>query len=222
MYEYVYILREDMAVRNTKRRQQAENTKAQIFTSALELLNEHSYDKITVRDIVNRARVSIGCFYKYYNSKLDVYYDTYHQADEYFDSEVAPALLGLGPAEAVLLYFDYYARYSFEITSLALTKLLYCSDNKSFERRSERGMRSVLEGVMRRGLESGELTAAGCASGAGLEIQAADMADFFLIAVRGLVYNWCSGDGAYDLRVEMSRYVSRLLRCFTRDCGGVQ
>lgn len=187
------------------RRQQAIDTKVHIFNTAVRLLEQQEFDSITVRDIVCAANVSVGCFYNYYSTKLDVYYETYFLADEYFDSTVSPALEGLDFEPAVYLYFDYYARYSFEITSLSLTKVLYNSKNKCFDRRLDRGMMPVLVQVVQRALDSGRLSC---------EESAQDIALFFLIAVRGQIYNWCTNDGSYDLREAMRKYVSKLLRAY--------
>lgn len=187
------------------RKQQAIDTKVHIFNTAVRMLERQEFDRITVRDIVRAANVSVGCFYNYYSSKLDVYYETYFLADEYFESTVAPALEGLDFESAVYLYFDYYARYSSEITSLSLTKVLYNSKNKCFDRKLDRGMTPVLVQVIQRALEHGELKS---------NESAGDIALFFLIAVRGQIYNWCTNDGAYNLREAMREFVSKLLRAY--------
>ena len=187
------------------RKQRAEATKRRIFDNALALLLERGYEKITVRDIVEAADVSIGSFYNYYESKLDVYYETYSVADEYFETVVAEELEGKGFAEQYFLFFDHYARYSSEVTGLSLTKLLYSSDNKSFDRGAEAGMHALLIRILREGLESGAIAA---------DRPAEELFQFFFIAARGLVYNWCTNDGGYDLRRAMAGYMGTLLRAF--------
>lgn len=193
-----------MAEKRLTRKEQAEQTKRHIFESALKLLEHREFEDIKVRDIVKAAGVSIGSFYNYYKSKLDVYYETYQLADEYFDEVVAPLLNQGTVRERILCFFDFYARYSSEITSLALTKILYNSNNKWFERESEIGMRPILTKLLQEGLEEEEFR---CSS------TADEIANFLLIAVRGLVYNWCTLDGGYDLREAVRRYVTTLLRC---------
>lgn len=187
------------------RRQQAIDTKLHIFNTAVRLLEQQEFDTITVRSIVRQANVSVGCFYNYYSSKLDVYYETYFLADEYFDSTVAPALKGLDFTQAVYLYFDFYARYSSEIAGLSLTRVLYNPKNKCFDRRLDKGMIPTLEHVIQLALENGTLKSGESAR---------DTALFFLIAVRGQIYNWCTNDGAYDLPTAMRKFVSRLLRAY--------
>lgn len=184
------------------RRQQARETKEHIFHTALKLLNERGFDAIKVRDIAEAAQVSVGSFYNYYSTKLDVFYETYQLADEYFVQTVAPSLTQSSARERILRFFDEYARYSSEITDISLTKVLYNSDNTCFNRVTERGMRQVLEEQVQHGLDTGEFD--------GRET-AREMADFLLIAARGLVYNWCTLDGSYPLRPAMARFAARLL-----------
>lgn len=194
-----------MAVQKKTRHQQAEETKRHIFDTALALLDSRGFESITVRDIVKEANVSIGSFYHYFSSKLDVYYETYHLADEYFDTVVKPTLAGKPLKEAILLYFDYYAKYSNEITGLALTKVLYNSQNKYFDRESETGMHKVLEDLLQQGIDRKELLS---------KEPACEIAQFFLTAVRGKIYNWCTNDGAYDLREGVREYVKKLLKIY--------
>lgn len=185
------------------RRQQARETKEHIFNTALRLLNERGFEDIKVRDIVEAAQVSIGSFYNYYSTKLDVFYETYQLADEYFVQTVAPSLIQDSARARILQFFDEYARYSSELTDISLTKILYNSDNTCFNRVTESGMRQVLEAQVQYGLDRGEL--------AGGET-AQEIAGFLLIAARGLVYNWCTRDGDYPLRPAMARFAARLLR----------
>lgn len=138
------------------RRQQAEETKRHIFEVALALLDRRAFEQIKVRDIVEAAQVSVGTFYNYYATKLDVYYETYQLADEYFEDVVAPALIQPTARERILYFFDEYARYSSEITDISLTKLLYNSNNKCFDRPSEQGIRRVLGEQVQQGLQAGE------------------------------------------------------------------
>lgn len=192
-------------IRKTTRRKQAEETKVQLFNTALQMLDEREFDDITVRDIVKAANVSIGTFYNYYATKIDVFYETYQLADEYFEDTVAGKLNQATVCEKILRFFDYYAKYSTEITNIKLTKLLYNANNKYFERHSEIGMFPILTKLMQEGLDNGELHSNDTAQ---------NMAHFFLIAVRGLVYNWCTHDGDYDLCQAMEEYVSLLLRIY--------
>lgn len=193
--------------RKKTRKQQAEETKRHIFDVALTLLNQRDFETITVRDIVEAAQVSVGTFYNYYATKLDVFYETYQLADEYFEETVEPKLTQKTVRARLLCFFDEYARYSSEVSDLSLTKLLFNANNKCFDRPGTYGMRRVLEKQVRLGLENGELRAR-----EGEDAEA--ISEFLMIATRGLVYNWCTRDGDYPLDKAMEGFVCRLLDAY--------
>ena len=192
-----------MGTENKSRRQlQAEQTKDRLFHAAVELLTEKDFDDITIRDIVARAQVSIGTFYNYYSSKMEVFYETYRIADHYFAETVAPLLAQGTALERIVAFFDCYAHYSSDLTDLRMTKLLYNPDNTLFSRDPHQGMVGVLLQILQQGLDEGTLVGGDSAE---------EIAEYLMVAVRGLVYNWCTRDGAYDLAAATQRFVWRLL-----------
>ena len=193
--------------KKTRRAEQAMQTRKKIFDAAFELLEMMPYEQITIKDIVNRANVSIGTYYLYFSTKMDVFYQTYVKADDYFVDIVAPMLTGPTARENMLIYFDQYAIYNSEYTSLRLTKLLYNSSNTYFLRRSEPGMLSVLREVIQKGLDNGELD----------NSMTAERIEIFLMdCIRGLVYNWCIRDGEFDLRKATQRQFNLLYRAIRK------
>ncbi len=188
------------------RKEQAEETKKFIFQTALELLGEKEFDKITVRDIVKKANVSIGTFYHYYSTKLDVYYETYIIADEYFETVVKPKINELTDTrEKLKLFFEYYAKYNCEITDITLTRVLYNSANKCFDRHSNIGMIPILVEILQEGLDNGSLQS---------EKTAEELAQFLMISIRGQIYHWCTNDGNYDLKEAVLEHLELLLKIF--------
>ncbi len=186
------------------RQEQGQITRRNLFDAAYSLLQEKDFKDITINDIVTRAGVSVGAFYLYYESKLDVYYQTYTLADAYFADEVAPRVTAGGTRERLLTFFNDYAHYNSDYTSIKLTKLLYNGDNRCFIREDNgRGMRAVLQTIVTYGLQTGELDG---------EMTREEICDFFMNAARGLVYDWCIRDGDFDLRQAMAAYVARLYK----------
>lgn len=181
----------------------SQQTKLNIFNAAVELLSEMDFDEITIRDIVSRANVSVGTFYNYYATKMEVFYETYQVADHYFNETVAQRLTQPTALERVYCFFDHYARYSSELTDMKMTRLLYNPDNPWFNRDPTGGMVGVLIDVLQDGLDSGEFSG----HGAG----ARELADYLMICVRGLIYNWCTKDGGYDLHTATRKLVERLM-----------
>lgn len=190
----------------TKRQLQAEQTKLNLFNAAVELLAERDFESITIRDIVERADVSIGTFYNYYSTKLEVFYETYQVADHYFTQVVEPQLTQPTCVERALFFFEHYAHYSSELTDRRMTRLLYSPDNPWFNRPQDNSLVTVLIRVLQGGLDSGELDGHGDG--------AREIANWMMISIRGLTYNWCTTGFAYDLVQATDWSVRRLLRAY--------
>ena len=195
----------DTTPKPTRRQLQAQETKRRLFSAAIRLLEERDYDQITIRDIVSLAGVSVGTFYLYFPSKLDVFYETYREADSYFEEKISPRLNLPTARENILLFFDCYARYNADVGGMKLSKLLYQPDNRYFSRQGEHGIPAVLTRAIEKGQASRELQR---------DVPAREICDFMMIAARGLVYNWCTRDAGYDLPKAMARYAPRLLAAF--------
>ncbi|MEL7567354.1 MAG: TetR/AcrR family transcriptional regulator [Dehalobacterium sp.] len=187
------------------RQKQAQNTKRRIFDAAVSLLDEKAFGQMKIRDIIKKADISIGTFYHYYTTKMDVFYETYHVADELFENEVAPKLTLCTVQDNIMLFFDYYAKYNSEFTDFRITKLLYNTDNKFFNRNTDYGIVAVLTRLVQLGIDHKELIS---------DPDAPAMANFLMIAARGLVYHWCTEDCTYDLPVAMQKFVLRLLKIY--------
>ena len=56
----------------TQRKQQALDTRRKIFNTALNLIKEKGFDKVSVDDICAACGVSKGAFYHHFKSKLDI------------------------------------------------------------------------------------------------------------------------------------------------------
>lgn len=188
-----------------KRQLQAVQTKDKLFFAADALLSEKDYEDITIRDIISRAGVSVGTFYHYFPTKLDVFYETYRIADHYFVEVVAPQLTKTTAYENILLFFDHYAHYSSDQTHPQLIYLLYNAKNPHFNRAPEHGMTGVLMQVIQQGIDAGEIHSAD---------SAAQIAEFLMVTLRGLVYNWATMHRSYDLPERMIWYLSRLLKAY--------
>lgn len=189
----------------SRRQLQAEQTKDKLFQTAVGLLAQKDFDEITIRDIVAGAKVSIGTFYNYYSNKMEVFYETYRVADHYFTETVAPLLTQPTAYQRILAFFEYYAHYSSDLTDMKMTRLLYNPDNTFFNRDPHQGMVGLLTALLQEGLDGEELTGADTAD---------EIAWYLMIAIRGLVYNWCTCGGDYNLTEATRKFAVRLLRAY--------
>ena len=195
-----------MASTKLTRKEQAAETKNLLFQTALQLLEQVPFEQITIRDIVKQAGVSIGTFYNYYATKLDVYYETYLIADEFFENTVKKEVALISDTLGKLrCYFDNYSRYNCEISGPALTRLLYNVDNHQFDRQTHTGMLPLLTGIIKEGLENGTLHS---------DLSPEEITEFLMIALRGQVYHWCTHDCSYDLPNKIAAQSELLLKIF--------
>lgn len=191
-----------MDKQKSKRQLQAEETKLKLFNTAIEILNKKDFDDIRIKDIVNTAEVSVGSFYKYYESKIDVFYHAYTIADMYFESKVSKELNKNCLVENLEIYFREYALFSSEISGLKLTKLIYNSSNTLINRDMTSGMLGQLTKIISAGMKNNEIN-----NTYSVEF----VVNYLMVSARGLVYNWCILEGNYSLEDKMQQYMQVII-----------
>ena len=72
--------------------QKGEQTRALILNTALELLEEHGYERTTMRAIAKKSGVSLGNAYHYFRSKEQLIQAFYHRTHEQHLAASLPAL----------------------------------------------------------------------------------------------------------------------------------
>lgn len=180
----------------TKRQQQAIETKNLIYNAAIELMDAEGFDNITIAEISEKAGVSVGSFYHYFQSKHDILAEIFHKGDEFFLENVAGQLKGETAREKVLEFFDYYARFNI-LTTVDTTQQLYNPKVKFFTV-EDRPMVSLLKTIITEGMAAGELKQ---------DREVFDTVKMLFIFARGIVFDWSLHDGDYDLREVMGDYM---------------
>ena len=184
----------------TKRQLQAIDTKNRIYNIAIDLIERKGFDNITIEEIAKKAGVSIGSFYHYFNSKLDILVEIYKIGDEFFLTQVRDKIKGPTSIEMIVEYFKYYAVLNVS-TGLDTAKQLYTANNKMFIKKG-RYMQALLQEIISEGQKNHEIIPTTTAE---------EITEFLFIAARGLVYDWCLHEGSYDLEERMQQYIQRLL-----------
>jgi AcrR family transcriptional regulator len=184
----------------TKRQEQALETKNRIYNAAIELMDREGFDNITIADISERAGVSVGAFYHHFDSKNDILAEIFHQADEYFSTQVASGLEKERVPEQIVEYFDHYAR--FNVTSgVEMTQQLFNPKIKFFIKEG-RPMLTILRDLVRRGQKNGEIR---------VDTSPKEIVRFLFVMARGVVFEWSLYDGGYDLEARMHECIARLV-----------
>jgi len=185
---------------NTKRQEQARETKNRIYTSAIELMEQEGFDNITIADISEKAGVSVGAFYHYFSSKNDILAEIFRQADEYFSTVVVNTLSETSVPEQIIEYFDHYAK--FNITSGVETTQQLFNPKIKFFIQEGRPMLEILHDLVRKGQENKEIRE---------DMEARDLVRYLFVMARGIVFEWSLYDGNYDLEARMHKYMQNLV-----------
>ena len=172
------------------REKKSDRTRQRLAAAAIAAMTERGYQGVTIRDICERAGVSIGSFYRYFDTKSDVLREMYETGDE------RPWM------ERVSAFIDKYARLNTD-TGLDAMRVLYNPENTWFTR--VRPMQQKLEALLAGAQNAGELTA---------EYSASELTELFFVCMRGICYEWCISGGTYDLEQRMHHQMALLLRGF--------
>ena len=180
----------------------AQKTRDHVLDISLELMKQHGYQNITVRDICSKADISVGTFYAYFPSKTDLFLDIYKKADDYFSETVAVKVSGDNAKERIKDFFRYYARLNKD-TGIDLIRVLYNPDNSWFSRK--RPMQRLLADIIAAGMARAELKT---------DLSESEMVDYLFTIARGCCYNWCIHAGKTDLEEQIVKYTDLALQAF--------
>jgi TetR/AcrR family fatty acid metabolism transcriptional regulator len=185
---------------NTMRQEQAQETKNRIYNSAIELMERDGFENMTIADISEKAGVSVGAFYHYFDSKNDILAEIFHRADEYFSTQVVTSLSKASIPEQIIEYFDYYAKFNIA-SGVETTQQLFNPKIKFFIMEG-RPMLEILKDLIRKGQANGEIRG---------DMDALELVMYLFIMARGVVFEWSLYDGEYDLQATMHRYMEKLV-----------
>jgi len=195
----------DMTKRTrTKRQEQAIETRNRIYNAAIELMDRKGFENLTIVDISEKAGVSVGAFYHYFESKNDILAEIFRKADDYFSNEVVLGKNGGSIPEQILEFFDHYAKFNV-MSGVEMTQQLFNPKVKFFVMKG-RPMLLMLEDLIRRGQQRGEIKA---------EAAPEEVVRFLFMMARGIVFDWSLHDGRYDLEATMHTNMAILVSTLT-------
>ncbi|NLK72276.1 MAG: TetR/AcrR family transcriptional regulator [Clostridiales bacterium] len=177
----------------------SDRTKAKIYNTAMNLFENRGYDNVSVHDICSKSSVSIGTFYYYFPSKIDLMLEISNQFDEVFENQLQEKGSDQTYFDYLLDFFDLYAICN-ERSGCGFSGKIIAYRNTHLGSRKyiKKPMYSKLLQIIERGQMAGEITKS---------FDAEFIMDTLLVSARGLVYNWCLHNGSYDLRVMMRKYM---------------
>lgn len=195
----------------TNRQAQAMETKKKIYNSANELFQKYGFGKVSVDDIVEKAGVSKGSFYVYFNSKNSLITDVVADYVKELDLDYK-SYLELFPADAKVS--EILLSLVDEITDILVGKIGYDLIKIVYEAQLDRTVNPVLivgynrdlykliAGIIDKGIHQGELKK-------GLNVETATK--YCVMTIRGATYEWCIRYPDYNFKKEVSEYFKILL-----------
>lgn len=192
-----------MEKKSTNRAKQAMATKKRIYKFGIKLIQQHGLDGVNITQIAKAAGVSVGTFYHYYSSKLDLFMDLYRSADSYYENELAAQISDLPFEKKIQTFFSYYAEMA-EKNGVPLTQKMYIPENTLFISR-DTGMHFVLKNILHSAQDEGI-----CTDSRSPE-NISD--DIFLIA-RGVIFDWALHEGNYNLKEKMEAMLTIYIKTF--------
>lgn len=179
------------------RKEQAAQTKKNIFNAARDLLAERPLENMTIQDIISKAGVSVGTFYLYFSAKQDVFFEAHTESDQNFSEYVKPALKTKSAAECLDLFLHTYGSSIMHDIGRRMVKLMFNPNNQLFSRRGPNTVPGILLAIIKKGVKDGDIST---------ELSIEEIADLYIALARGLIYDWSTKEEDYDLAARMVKF----------------
>ncbi len=180
-----------LAKRQTERGQQ---TRQQLIDAALLLFKKRGYDHVTVDDICAKVGVTKGAFYSHFRSKDQIVAEEFFKFDEQYLSMLQEVLKIDNYLERALAFgrlaFTGMQDRGVDLVRTVLHGQLAPGTKSAFMTSWRRPIYGIVDGMVKEGQEHGAVRA---------DIESGDVAEAFIALVRGILFDWCSKNGKYDL-----------------------
>lgn len=198
--------------RISRRKEQGAETKKRIYRIAEELFNKHGVNEVSVDDIVEAAGVSKGTFYVHFESKdallsslISEYVDKVDMDYEAFlktlpqgtpASDLLMAIVGeiFHMIEHTIGYEKIRTLYKVQLTNPAHTQKVTSYSRLLYQ---------MLSDVLERGVRQGEFETS---------LPVDRLTRHLIMAMRGLVYEWCVRYPDFDLKEQALTHFGILLK----------
>lgn len=201
-----------MTVRkNNRTKEQGADTKKLLFECADKLFQKCEFKDVTVETITRMAGVTKGTFYVHFESKDALYLELFAAYVERMDSQYKAFLDTLPPelpSSAMMLAFVQeiidlmIKQIGFDklnmVYRLQLTSMMNMESINGYGRK----LYALFQAVLERGIRQGEFKT---------EMSLDALTRHFVMAIRGLTYEWCIRCSDFDLKQEAAAHFQLLL-----------
>ena len=200
-----------MAYDGKNRREMADRTRRKIYDSAVQLFAAKDYKDVSVDSIVKLAEVAKGSFYVHFASKDALVTEIIRDQVEIVDSDYKGFIDGFAEGasaeEMMLALIGRITDVLVDVIGCERMKVVYgaqISKDVGAEVVSDynREIYDLFGNILGRGVESGEFSS---------EIPAEVLTRHFMMAIRGITYEWCIRYPDFDYKEEALRHFEILL-----------
>lgn len=178
----------------TQRKQQALDTRRKIFNTALNLIKEKGFDKVSVDDICAACGVSKGAFYHHFKSKLDIMSESESLINDMLENIQIHESDGSIKEKLLILMgsiLDVVDKSGVEVTR-QLTVVTTGGHYIQQENRNTFAIhtRKLIQQILAEAVEKGELSP---------ETNKEASTEIIMTFLSGMIADWCIFNGAYSI-----------------------
>lgn len=197
--------------KNNRTKQQGAETRKLLYACAEKLFQEYDYQNVSVESITRMAGVTKGTFYVHFESKdallLEMIMDYVNRMDTQYEAFLESLPNEMPTADVMLALVDKIIALMTEQLGCENMKAVYqmqLSDKVNMDavKGYSRKLYGLFQTVLERGIKRQEFVS---------DLSQEALTRHFVMAIRGLTYEWCIRYPDFDLRKEATVHFRLLL-----------
>lgn len=196
----------------SSRKDKAQETKRRLYTTAEALFTQYGFDNVSVDKIVNEAGLSKGTFYVHYESKDDLLVSLISEYVGKVDMDYQAFMNTFSPdistEDMLMQLVEKIMNVIIEKIGLEKMKTLYKAQLTNISQSSaainyQRKLYTIMINVLDRGMRRNEIAT---------NLASEELANHLILAMRGLIYEWCIRYPYFDLKTQSNAHFKMILK----------
>lgn len=173
------------------RQEQAMRSRRKIIDTTMTLIEEKGYAGVTIKDICEKAELSIGAFYHHFSNIAEVLFSYYNQFDANLEEGIKERNFSGWMEKADFLcrsYLELTLQHGWKTSSAVISTQFQIEDKYLY--REERFLNQMLTAAIDEGKRCGDIKSSE---------DSTELCRWVLRTVRGAIFDWVMHDGKTDL-----------------------
>lgn len=187
--------------RLTKRQQNSLQMRAKIYDTAIDLFKEYGYEAVKITEICEKAGVSIGTFYRYYETKDHLIQDYSANVDSQMDS-VMQYLTAASPVDKISQLFLTKITFLSQMYEMANNAHIVLTNSSRESFSPDRKFYQMMEAALSQGVSEGLFR-----SDISIEITV----NMLNHLVAGLYHHWLANEQEFDIHEKAKAVIATFL-----------